>query len=40
MKNQFRFKSLPDPISLREQAGKLYFDNNPKNYIIKKHCTC
>ena len=36
-KNQFRFKSLPDPISLREQAGKLYFDNNPNNYFTKKN---
>ena len=27
MKNQFRIKNLPDPISIRETCGKNYFDN-------------
>ena len=27
LKNQFRIKSLPDPISIREAASKNYVDN-------------
>ena len=27
LKNQFRFKNLPDPISIREEAAKNYVDN-------------
>ena len=27
MKNQFRTKNLPDPISMREAASKNYVDN-------------
>ena len=27
LKNQFRIKNLPDPISIREAASKKYFDN-------------
>ena len=26
-KNQFRFRKLPDPISIREAASKIYVDN-------------
>ena len=28
LKNQFRFKNLPDPVSIREPASKKYVDNN------------
>ena len=38
LKNQFRIKNLPDPISKREAASKNYVDNlfiDPS--IIKKH---
>ena len=27
LKNQFRIKNLPDPISIRKAASKNYFDN-------------
>ena len=33
MKNQFRIKNLPDPISIREAASKTYIDNIFKNDI-------
>ena len=38
LKNQFRIKNLPDPISMREPASKNYVDNlfNDPN-IVKKH---
>ena len=38
LKNQFRIKNLPDPISIREAAPKKYVDNlfnDPS--IVKKH---
>ena len=40
LKNQYRIKNLPDPISIREACSKNYVDNlfsDPS--IIKKHCT-
>ena len=38
LKNQYRIKNLPDPISIREAASRNYVDNlfnDPS--IIKKH---
>ena len=38
LKNQFRIKNLPDPISIRQPASKNYVDNlfnDPS--IVKKH---
>ena len=38
LKNQYRIKNLPDPISIREPASKHYVDNlftDPS--IVKKH---
>ena len=38
LKNQFRIKNLPNPISMREPASKNYVDNlfnDPS--IVKKH---
>ena len=40
LKNQFRIKNLPDPISFREPANKPYVDNNFNDPgVIKKHCS-
>ena len=37
LKNQFRIKNLPDPISIREAAPKNYVDNLFNNPIIVKN---
>ena len=36
MKNQFRIKNLPDPISRRESASKYYVDNKINDASIMK----
>ena len=37
LKNQYRIKNLPDPISIREAASKTYVDNKYNDpSIIKK----
>ena len=41
LKNQYRIKNLPDPISIREPCSKNYVDhkfNGPS--LIKKHRSC
>ena len=37
MKNQFTIKNLPDPISIREPASKLYVDNTLNNPSKRKN---
>ena len=37
LKNQYRIKNLPDPISLREAASKNYVDNLFNNPSIVKN---
>ena len=40
LKNQYRIKNLPDPMSIREAASKNYVDNlfnDPS--IVKKQCS-
>ena len=37
LKNQFRIKKLPDPISIREATSKNYVDNLFNDPSIKKH---
>ena len=37
LKNQFRFKNLPDPISIREACNKNYVDNKYKDPSIIKN---
>ena len=37
LKNQFRIKNLPDPISIREPASKNYVDNLFNNPCIVKN---
>ena len=39
LKNQFRIKHLPNPISIREPASKNYVDNLFNDPSIKKHLT-
>ena len=39
MKNQYRIKNLPDPISIREAASKHYVDNLSNDPIIVKNTT-
>ena len=34
LRNQFRIESLPNPISIREPASKLYVDNKIKDLSI------
>ena len=36
MKNQFRIKNIPDPISIRETASKNYVDNEIKNFSVTR----
>ena len=41
LKNQYRIKNLPDPISIREAASKNYIDNKFSDpSVIKKHRSC
>ena len=39
LKNQFRIKNLPDPISIRETASKIYIDNLFNDPSIMKNTT-
>ena len=39
LKNQFRIKNLPDPISIRDAGSKIYVDNKFKDSSIIKHTT-
>ena len=41
MKNQFRFKNLPDAFTIRGPASKLYVDHKFNDRSIsKKRCLC
>ena len=40
MKNQYRNRTSPDPISKREPASKLYYDKKYNYPSIKKHRSC
>ena len=37
LKNQFRIKNLPDRLSIREAASKIYVDNKFNDSSIKKN---
>ena len=37
LKNQYRIKNLPDPVSLREPVAKSYVDNNFNDLSIIKN---
>ena len=39
LKNQYRNKKLPDPISIKEAASKLFVDNKINDPSRKKHFT-
>ena len=39
LKNQYRIKNIPDPISIRKAASKKYVDDLFNNPSVKKHCT-
>ena len=39
LKNQYKIKKLPDPISMREAALKIYVDNKYNDPSIRKNTT-
>ena len=40
LKNEYRIKKLPDPVSIREGASRKYVDNKFIDPCLKKHRSC